>query len=75
MAVMVQTPAGVATQTIVPAGMRNGGSISQLLQIAGNGQAVANQLKLSIQTQPMSAAMLRQLGVLQALQNSAVLRR
>ncbi len=74
-AVTVQTPAGVATQTIVPAGVQRGGSIAQLLQIAGNGQAVINQLKLSIQTQPMSAALLRQLGVQQALRNAAALRR
>ncbi|HVW49438.1 MAG TPA: peptidase C39 [Trinickia sp.] len=74
-AVSVQTPAGVATQTIVPAGLQHGGSIAQLLQIAGNSQAVVNQLKLSIQTQPMSAALLRQLGVQQALRNAAALRR
>jgi hypothetical protein len=73
-AVMVQTPAGIATQTIAPANAQGSGSIAQLLQVAGNGQAVVNQLKLSVQTQPMSAALLRQLGVLQALQNSAVLR-
>jgi hypothetical protein len=73
-AVTVQTPAGIATQTISPASARGSGSIAQLLQIAGNGQAVVNQLKLSVQTQPMSAALLRQLGVLQALQNSAALR-
>jgi hypothetical protein len=71
---MVQTPAGIATQTIAPANAQGSGSIAQLLQVAGNGQAVVNQLKLSVQTQPMSAALLRQLGVLQALQNSAVLR-
>lgn len=74
-AVSVQTPAGIATQTIAPAGAQRGGSIAQLLQIAGNGQGVVNQLKLSIQTQPMSAALLRQLGVQQALRNAAALRR
>jgi hypothetical protein len=73
--VSLQTPAGVATQTISPAGIQGGGSIGQLLQIAGNGQAVVNQLKLSVQTLPMSGAQMRQLGVLQALQNSALLRR
>ncbi|MGN6318054.1 peptidase C39 [Trinickia sp.] len=73
--VSLQTPAGIATQTISPAGMQGGGSIAQLLQIAGNGQAVVNQLKLSVQTLPMSGALMRQLGVLQALQNSALLRR
>jgi hypothetical protein len=69
--VALQTPAGVATQTIAP----NNAQIAQLLQIAGNNQQVANQLQLHLQTQQMSAAMVRQLGVLQALQNSASSRR
>ncbi|MCC8395027.1 peptidase C39 [Paraburkholderia sp. MMS20-SJTR3] len=63
--VTLQTPAGLATQTIAPAN----GQIAQLLQIAGNNQQVANALQLHLQTQQMSASMLRQLGVLQALQN------
>lgn len=73
--VSLQTPAGIATQTISPAGVQGGGSIAQLLQVAGNGQAVVNQLKLSVQTLPMSGALMRQSGVLQALRNSALLRR
>lgn len=73
-AVTVQTPAGIATQTITPAAFQGSGSIAQLLQIAGNGQAVVNQLQLSIKTMPTSAALLRQSGVLQALQNSALIR-
>ncbi|HEX7682129.1 MAG TPA: peptidase C39 [Trinickia sp.] len=73
--VTLQTPAGVATQTISPSIAQRGGSIAQLLQIAGNGQAVVNQLKLSVQTLPMSSALMRQLGVLQALQNAALGRR
>ncbi|WP_165848004.1 peptidase C39 [Paraburkholderia lacunae] len=64
--VALQTPAGLATQTITP----GNGQIAQLLQIAGNNQQVANLLQLHLQTQQMSAAMIRQLGVLQALQNS-----
>ncbi|MBB5409530.1 hypothetical protein HDG34_003472 [Paraburkholderia sp. HC6.4b] len=63
--VALQTPAGLATQTIAP----SNGQIAQLLQIAGNNQQVANALQLHLQTQQMSASMLRQLGVLQALQN------
>ncbi|MEA3087559.1 MAG: hypothetical protein QOC89_5256 [Paraburkholderia sp.] len=63
--VALQTPAGIATQTITP----GNGQIAQLLQIAGNNQQVANALQLHLQTQQMSAAMIRQLGVLQALQN------
>lgn len=63
--VALQTPAGLATQTIA----RGNGQIAQLLQIAGNNQQVVNALQLHLQTQQMSAAMIRQLGVLQALQN------
>jgi hypothetical protein len=63
--VTLQTPSGLATQTIAP----SSGQIAQLLQIAGNNQQVANSLQLSLQTQQMSASMIRQLGVLQALQN------
>ena len=70
--VSLQTPAGIATQTIAPTATRASGSIAQLIQVAGNAQAVVNQLKLSVQTQAMSGALLRQLGVLQAMQNSAL---
>lgn len=63
--VALQTPAGLATQTIA----RGNGQIAQLLQIAGNNQQVANALQLHLQTQQMSTAMIRQLGLLQALQN------
>ncbi|MGG1944333.1 peptidase C39 [Trinickia sp. NRRL B-1857] len=71
-ALTLQTPAGVATQTITPAGIQGGGSIAQLVQVAGNAQAVVNQLQLSVQTQAMPGALLRQLGVLDALRNSAL---
>ncbi len=67
--VSLQTPAGIATQTIVPSGAQQAGAIAQLLQVAGNNQQVANQLQLSLQTQQMSAAMIRQSGLLQALRN------
>ncbi|MFM0505768.1 peptidase C39 [Paraburkholderia caffeinilytica] len=68
--IALQTPGGIATQTIAPASAQQAGMIAQLLQIAGNNQQVANQLQLHLQTQQMSASMLRQIGVLQALQNS-----
>ncbi|MGF6601696.1 hypothetical protein P3T23_006440 [Paraburkholderia sp. GAS448] len=68
--VALQTPAGLATQTIAPNNAQQAGSIAQLLQIAGNNQQVANQLQLHLQTQQMSPLMQQQLGVLQALQNS-----
>lgn len=67
--VTLQTPAGIATQNVVPGNAQQAGSIAQLLQIAGNNQQVANQLQLSLQTQQMSAQMIRQAGVLQALRN------
>jgi len=68
--VALQTPAGIATQTIAPSNAQQAGMIAQLLQIAGNNQQVANELQLHLQTQQMSASMLRQMGVLQALQNT-----
>jgi hypothetical protein len=73
--VALQTPAGVATQTITPGNAAQAGSIAQLLQIAGNNQQVANQLQLRLQTTQMSPAMLRQAGVMQALQNAINARR
>ncbi|KVN27881.1 peptidase C39 [Burkholderia pyrrocinia] len=71
----LQTPAGLATQSINPATNQQAGAIAQLLQIAGNRQIVSNQLQILLQTQQMSPAMLRQMGVLQALQSGALLRR
>ncbi|MDN7499459.1 peptidase C39 [Burkholderia gladioli] len=64
----LNTPAGLATQTIAPAAAAQAGSIAQLLQITGNQQVVSNQLQLQLRTQQMSAGALRQAGVLQALQ-------
>ncbi|HKT92725.1 MAG TPA: peptidase C39 [Paraburkholderia sp.] len=67
--VTLQTPAGIATQNIVPGNAQQAGAIAQLLQVAGNNQQVANQLQLSLQTQQMTSQMIRQTGVLQALRN------
>ena len=67
--VTLQTPAGIATQNIVPGNAQQAGAIAQLLQVAGNNQQVANQLQLSLQTQQMTSQMIRQSGVLQALRN------
>ena len=68
--VALQTPAGIATQTIVPSTAQQVSSIAQMLQIMGNNQQVGNQLQLHLQTQQMTPAMMQQMGVLQALQNS-----
>jgi hypothetical protein len=67
--VALQTPAGLATQSIAPNNTQQAGAIAQLLQIAGNNQAVSNQLQLHLQTQQLSGNLLRQLGVMQAMQN------
>ncbi|SDD53411.1 peptidase C39 [Paraburkholderia lycopersici] len=67
--VTLQTPAGLATQNIVPGNAQQAGAIAQLVQVAGNNQQVANQLQLSLQTQQMTSQMIRQTGVLQALRN------
>ncbi|WP_028206728.1 hypothetical protein [Paraburkholderia nodosa] len=67
--VTLQTPAGIATQNIMPGNAQQAGAIAQLLQVAGNNQQVANQLQLSLQTQQMTSQMIRQTGVLQALRN------
>jgi hypothetical protein len=67
--VALQTPAGLATQSIAPNNTQQAGAIAQLLQIAGNNQAVTNQLQLHLQTQQLSGSLLRQLGVMQAMQN------
>ncbi|TAL99450.1 MAG: peptidase C39 [Paraburkholderia sp.] len=67
--VTVQTPAGIATQNIVPGNAQQASAVAQLLQIAGNSQQVANQLSLALQTQQMGGATIRQTGVLQALRN------
>ncbi|CAN0619233.1 conserved exported protein of unknown function [Burkholderia multivorans] len=75
LSVALQTPAGLATQTISPASTQQAGAIAQLLQVTGNRQIVSNQLQLQLRTQSLSSATLRQMGVLQALQNSALLRR
>lgn len=66
----LQTPAGIATQSVVPSNAQQAGAIAQLLQIAGNNQQVANRLALTLQTQQMSSAMIRQSGLLQALRIS-----
>jgi hypothetical protein len=72
--VALRTPAGLATQSIAP-NNDQAGSIAQMLQIAGNNQQVANQLRLQLQSAQMSSAALRQAGVLQALQNAINARR
>ena len=70
--VSLQTPAGLATQSIAPNNTQQAGAIAQLLQIAGNSQSVTNQLQLHLQTQQLSGNLLRQLGVMQALRNAAL---
>jgi hypothetical protein len=71
----IQTPTGLATQTIAPTSTQQAGAIAQLLQIAGNNQQVANRLQLHLLTQQMTASQLRQIGIQQALQNMTSLRK
>ncbi|PMS35737.1 peptidase C39 [Trinickia symbiotica] len=71
----LRTPTGAATQTIAPGSAHESGTIAQFVRIVGNNQAVSNQLQLSLRTQPMPAALLRQLGMLEALRNTAYMRR
>jgi hypothetical protein len=71
----LRTPAGAATQTIAPGTAHESGTIAQFVRIVGNTQAVSNQLQLSLRTQPMPAALVRQLGMLEALRNTAYMRR
>ncbi|MEX3958133.1 peptidase C39 [Trinickia sp. EG282A] len=71
----LRTPTGAATQTIAPGSAHESGTIAQFVRIVGNNQAVSNQLQLSLRTQPMPAALVRQLGMLEALWNTAYMRR
>ena len=73
--VSVQTPTGIATQTIAPTSAQQAGAIAQLLQIAGNNQQVANLLQLHLLTRPMTGDQLRQIGIQQALQNMTSMRK
>ncbi|TKC83929.1 peptidase C39 [Trinickia terrae] len=70
--VALKTPAGLAAQSVAPNNTQQAGAVAQLLQIAGNNQAVSNALQLHLQTQQMSGNLLRQLGVMQALQNRSM---
>lgn len=74
--VSLQTPQGVAMQTLAAAGLSNPtGNVAQWLQIAGNGQQVQNLLQLHLNTQPLAPQQLRQAAALQALQSMLPLHR
>lgn len=66
--VRLNTPAGVATQQIVTS-QNQTGNIAQLLKIAGNNQAVMNQIQLHLQTSTLTSNQLRLIGVQAALAN------
>jgi hypothetical protein len=51
------------------------GSVTQVAQLAGNTQVIANQLAIQLQLQAMSRQQLAQIGVAQALQSIAGLHR
>lgn len=67
----VSSPMGAASQSVTPNLAGAAGSVMQVAQLAGNTQAIANQLQL----QAMSRQQLAQTGVAQALRSIAGLRR
>lgn len=72
--VQLNTPAGIATQTIT-ANQNQAANIAQLMKIAGNNQAVTNQLQLHLQTSTLTANQLRVMGVQAALANMTSLKK
>lgn len=72
--VKLNTPAGVATQQIT-ANPNQAANIAQLMKIAGNNQAVTNQLQLHLQTSSLTANQLRLMGVQAALANMTSLKK
>ncbi|WP_147432229.1 peptidase C39 [Pararobbsia silviterrae] len=68
------TPAGVATQQVT-ANATQSANIAQLMKIAGNNQAVMNQLQLHLQTSALTANQLRLMGVQAALANMTSLKK
>jgi hypothetical protein len=73
--VAVTSPMGVASQAVTPGTAGAAGSVMQVAQMAGNAQVIANQLSIQLQVQTMSRQQLAQIGVAQALQSVAGLRR
>ena len=72
--VKLNTPAGVATQTLATSPTQSA-NIAQLLQIAGNNQNVVNQLQLHLQTSAVTANQLRLMGVQAALANMTTIKK
>ncbi|WP_296226004.1 hypothetical protein [Ralstonia sp. UBA689] len=73
--VAITSPMGVASQSVTPNLAGAAGSVMQVAQMAGNAQLIANQLAIQLQIQTMSRQQLAQIGVAQALQAMAGLRR
>jgi hypothetical protein len=72
--VSLNTPAGIATQQIITS-QNQTGNIAQLLKIAGNNQAVTNQLQLHLQTSNLNSNQIRVIGVQSALANMTSIRK
>lgn len=64
MMLQLQTPDGIARQSVNSAGS---GNIHQSIQIAANRQAAVNQLQLEIQVRPVTAMGLANQGLLQSI--------
>ncbi|CAJ0822716.1 hypothetical protein [Ralstonia flaminis] len=73
--VAITSPMGVASQSVTSNLAGVAGSLMQVAQLAGNAQVIANQLSIQLQIQTMSRQQLAQIGVAQALQAVAGLRR
>lgn len=73
--VTVSSSMGTASQAVTPGRTGMAGSVMQVAQLAGNAQAITNQLSIQLQVQTMSRQQLAQIGVAQALQSVAGLRR
>jgi hypothetical protein len=73
--VAITSPMGIATQSVMPGAGAAVGSVTQVAQLAGNTQVIANQLAIQLQLQAMSRQQLAQIGVAQALQSIAGLHR
>lgn len=73
--VALQAPFGNVAQSIAAGAGSPVNRIMQVIQVGGNQQQVLNNLLLQVQTAPMSANLLRQIGTQQALSGMLGIRR
>ncbi|WP_353191770.1 hypothetical protein [Pandoraea pnomenusa] len=75
MQITLNTPNGNLAQSIAGGAGTAMNQIMQVVQVAGNAQQVMNTLQLNLQSNPITAAALRQAGVQGALANMVAIRR